>query len=284
MQLELTLYLSANQGLIISATQLMGIAGDNGLCFFSGLLVLMIPTGFLLFVWFLLFRHVRPSSRVAKVKWNEKDGEWVQNVVVAESEDTGDEETDLSTAGLERQRSEAVGLKGEAARKRKRPTRRGKGKMKVRARSSASDAGFADHEPDADGVRRSDCDAAGVRRSFFGRLFARAKSRALQSTSTDFHILVEPLLDGWHHRRLAWVGPAILLGIEYGLGLAMGFGAVASCESEQVPIPSKSLKLPICPCLPNADLTAALEHFHPRCVYALHNPLSAVRRHDIPNV
>jgi hypothetical protein len=82
-----------------------------------------------------------------------------------------------------------------------------------------------------------------VRRPPFGRmlhsmrgLVLSATSRAVESVTSDFHARFEPLFEGWHNKRLAWIGPAILLGIEYGLGLAMGFGAMASCESEQVRI------------------------------------------------
>jgi hypothetical protein len=227
MQLELSLYLTANQGLIISATQLMGIARDNGVCFFSGLVVLVVPTGFLLIVWFLLFRYVRPSSQAAKVRWNEEEGEWAitpQGLLVLES-DRADEPTE-EPADVESPDKDAI---GQQSRKRKRPTRKGKGKMKMRMRTSV--AGAEDLEL-ADGAH--DFGADGVRRSLVGRMLASITWKVRQTTKTEFHVLVEPLLEGWHNRRLAWVGPALLLGIEYGIGLAMGFGVLASCESEQV--------------------------------------------------
>jgi hypothetical protein len=232
MQLELSLYLTANQGLIISATQLMGIAGDNGVCFFSGLAVLMVPTGFLLIVWFLLFRYVRPSSRAAKVRWNEMEGEWALKPVLApilesdpdgESEDVEGPDKDVQQGPEDAQKQQSRG--------RKRPTRRpkgkGKGRIKVRVRSSG-----AREDEAADDAH--DFDTNGVRRSLAARMLASMKWKVRQSTKTEFHVLVEPLLEGWHNKRLAWVGPALLLGIEYGIGLAMGFGALAGCESEQV--------------------------------------------------
>ena len=228
MQLELSLYLTANQGLIISATQLMGIARDNGVCFFSGLMVLMVPTVFLLIVWFLLFRYVRPSSRAAKVRWNEMEGEWALKPVLApilesdpdgESEDVEGPDKDVQQGPEDAQKQQSRG--------RKRPTRKGKGRIKVRVRSSG-----AREDEAADGAH--DFDANGVRRSLAARMLASMMSKVRQSSKTEFHVLVEPLLEGWHNKRLAWVGPALLLGIEYGVGLAMGFGALAGCESEQV--------------------------------------------------
>jgi hypothetical protein len=221
MQLELRLYLIANQGLIISATQLMGIAGDNGVCFFSGLVVLMVPTVFLLIVWFLLFRYVRPSSRAAKVQWNEMEGEWVLQPVLApilESDPDGESEDVEGPDKDVRQGPEDANER--QSRGHKRPTKRAKRK------------GEAREDEAADGAH--DFDANGVRRSLAARMLASMKSKVRQSSKTEFRVLVEPLLEGWHNKRLAWVGPALILGIEYGMGLAMGFGALAGCESEQV--------------------------------------------------
>jgi hypothetical protein len=88
-----------------------------------------------------------------------------------------------------------------------------------------------EHDSDADVVRRSLSERTlGSTRG----LVRSATSRVLESTTSDFSVRFEPLLIGWHSKRFAWIGPALLLGIEYGLGLAMGFGVVASCESEQV--------------------------------------------------
>jgi hypothetical protein len=212
----------------------MGIAGDNGVCFFSGLVVLMVPTGVLLIVWFLLFQYVRPSSRAAKVRWNEMEGEWALAPVSArilveldpdgepsgESEDVGSPDKD------EIGQQSLKDAQEQQSRGRKRPTRKGKGRIKMRARRSGA------CEDEADGAH--DFDANGVRRSLAARMLASMKWNIKRSTKTEFHVLVEPLLEGWHSRRLAWVGPALLLGIEYGIGLAMGFGALASCEAEQV--------------------------------------------------
>jgi len=229
MQLELTLYLTANQGLIISATQLMGIAGDNGVCFFSGLVVLMVPTGFLLIVWFLLFQYVRPSSRAAKVRWNEEDGEWslAENHPENEPTDPAVSEGGEDLAQMHTRKNA------------KRPRRKGKGKLKLplsphtRVPSDPKDArlDINEHDSDADVVRQS---LSGRMLGSTLGLVRSATSRVLESTTSDFSVRFEPLLVGWHNKRFAWIGPALLLGIEYGLGLAMGFGAVASCESEQV--------------------------------------------------
>jgi hypothetical protein len=231
MQLELSLYLTANQGLIISATQLMGIAGDNGVCFFSGLVVLMVPTGFLLIVWFLLFQYVRPSSRAAKVRWNEMEGEWALAPVSVESDPDGEPSGESEDVGSPDKdvigQQSPKGAQGQQSSGRKRSTRRGKGRIKVRARRSG-----ACEDEEADGAH--DFDANGVKRSRAARMLASMRWIVRQSSQTEFHVLVEPLLEGWHNKRLAWVGPALLLGVEYGIGLAMGFGALASCESEQV--------------------------------------------------
>jgi hypothetical protein len=224
MQIELILYLTANQGLIISATQLMGIAGDNGVCFFAGLVVLMVPTLFLLFVWYLLFWYVRPSSRAAKLRWNDEDGEWVLAKKRPENEE-GNEKEDSAEVPTEVART--------------RPKRRSRHKSKLPA-GAASDSG--DPKEAGQDAAKHDSNVDGMRRSMSGRLVQSthglvrsATSRALESVKSDFHVLYEPLFEGWHCKRLAWVGPALLLAVEYGLGLAMGFGAVASCEAEQVP-------------------------------------------------
>jgi hypothetical protein len=227
MQIELILYLTANQGLIISATQLMGIAGDNGVCFFAGLVVLMVPTLFLVFVSYLLFWYVRPSSRAAKVRWNDEEGEWVLakkrpgNEQGNEKEDSAEEPNEVARA-----------------RTRLKPRSRHKSEGWAEA---ASDSG--DHKEAGQDDAKHDSNVDGMRRSMSGRLVhsthrlvRSVTSRALETVKSDFHVLYEPLFEGWHGKRLAWVGPALLLAVEYGLGLAMGFGALASCEAEQVPL------------------------------------------------
>ena len=160
------------------------------------------------------------------------EGEWALKPVLApilesdpdgESEDVEGPDKDVQQGPEDAQKQQSRG--------RKRPTRRpkgkGKGRIKVRMRSSG-----AREDEAADGAH--DFDANGVRRSLAARMLASMKWKVRQSTKTEFHVLVEPLLEGWHNKRLAWVGPALLLGIEYGIGLAMGFGALAGCESEQV--------------------------------------------------
>jgi hypothetical protein len=235
MSCELFMYLNLNQGLLISSTQLMGIAGDNGLCFFAGLVVLMVPTVFLLSVWYLLFWYVRPSSRAAKVRWNDEEGEWSLNENHPKTEPT-----DPAVSEDGEDLAQIHTCKGA-----KRPHRKGKGELelpearhaRVPSPSDPEDArvDIDEHDSDADVVQ------VVVRRSLSERMLGSmrglvrsATSRALESIASDFSVRFEPLLVGWHNKRFAWIGPALLLGIEYGLGLAMGFGAVVSCESEQV--------------------------------------------------
>jgi hypothetical protein len=271
LQLELSLYLTANQGLLISAAQLMGMAGDNGVCFFSGLVVLMAPTGFLLFVCFLLFRYVRPSSEAAKVRWNAEEGEWV----LAKGSEKG--EDSVSGHRSIRPRNKA---RGKIARK-----------VRDLVRGPVATTTVA---PDFDAVLPGDSEDAmpgdehglivvdGRRPLAILRAVHQAAARSLASVKPDFHIRVDPLLRGWHSKRLAWIGPALLLGVEYGLGLAMGFGAMASCASEQVKCeslsysvsPAPTLTLPAYP----RRLIAGGKHRNVHLFGALSASVSAIRR------
>ena len=241
MSCELFMYLNLNQGLLISSTQLMGIAGDNGVCFFAGLVVLMVPTAFLLFVWYLLFWYVRPSSQAAKVRWSEEDGGWSLAENHSETEPT-DPTVSQGSEDLAqiRTRKDAEPPQGKDNRK----GRRRSSYLNKRLSSLivAPHTGVLSDPADARlDIDEHDSDADVVRRSLSERtlgstrgLVRSATSRVLESTTSDFSVRFEPLLIGWHSKRFAWIGPALLLGIEYGLGLAMGFGVVASCESEQV--------------------------------------------------
>ena len=156
---------------------------------------------------------------------------------------------------------------GELA-KQRRPKQRArqKGGIKLRLGVSrhAGDSGDPDDagEDDTDHWHGSSVD--GMRRTLSGRmpvvesmqgLVRSATSNTLESVKSDFHVLYEPLfrVEGWHSKRLAcqWIGPPLLLGIEYGVGLAMGFGVMASCEAEQVPASVSSFRAaPTCHCVP----------------------------------
>ena len=75
-RIELVLFLVGNQGLLISSTQLIGLGLESNeqTCVAAGVVVLMIPTAFLLFVCVLLWVFVRPSSKSQKVVWSADDG------------------------------------------------------------------------------------------------------------------------------------------------------------------------------------------------------------------
>ena len=75
-QTELVLFVVGNQWLLISSTQLigLGIESNEQTCVAAGVVVLMIPTAFLLFVLALLWLFVRPSSKFRRVRWTEDDG------------------------------------------------------------------------------------------------------------------------------------------------------------------------------------------------------------------
>ena len=75
-RIELVLFLVGNQGLLISSTQLIGLGLESNeqTCVAAGVVVLMIPTAFLLFVCVLLWIFVRPSSKSQKVVWSADDG------------------------------------------------------------------------------------------------------------------------------------------------------------------------------------------------------------------
>jgi hypothetical protein len=72
---EMMLLLTAFQGLLVSSFRM--IAMDEPVCKYAGAVVLMIPTLTMLFVTYMLVRHVRPSSSKRLVKWDEDAGEWV---------------------------------------------------------------------------------------------------------------------------------------------------------------------------------------------------------------
>jgi hypothetical protein len=232
MQIELVLYLTGNQGLIISSAQLMGIAGNSGVCFFAGLVVLMVPTVFLLSVWYMLFVYVRPSSRAAKIGWNEEERQWA---LATNRPESGKE--DSASNGAEKVTTPKVS--GGPRRSSRSFVTGRRGSSFGGRRSSFADAVLIDAAslvaaPTESG--HADIMSSGRMVHAMPRLFnlGNVTSRVIEAVKSDFHDLSDPFLEGWHSKRLAWIGPALQLSIEYGLGLAMGFGIMASCEVEQV--------------------------------------------------
>jgi hypothetical protein len=235
LKLELCLFLVGNQGLLISSTQLMGVGGDDGVCVAAGLVILMIPTIFLLFVLALLWRFVRPSSGRKTVDWDDANG-WVLSTskyeaslsdvaavsksaeddpeFAGEDEETHDADPEEVEYGNEPASPGAdVAQQDQQQKRPRRARRKGKGKIKIRL-----------------GAARSSTPAAGRSLVVTNSMFHRIS----ESIEVDFASRFEPLLEGWHNKRLAWIGPGLCLITEYCLALAMGFGALATCRAEQV--------------------------------------------------
>ena len=226
LKLELCLFLVGNQGLLISSTQLMGVGGDDGVCVFAGLVVLMIPTIFLLFVVALLWQFVRPSSARRRVDWDDASG-WVRSTNKPESSASATATSYKCEEPAEYEESydadpEETEVGNEPA---------GPGAdvecPGADVESPGADVAQQDQQQNRKirlGASRSSTPASG--RDSVGT--NSVLHRILESTEVDFADRFEPLLEGWHNKRLAWIGPGLCLITEYCLALAMGFGALAA--------------------------------------------------------
>ncbi len=201
-QTELVLFIVGNQGLLISSTQLigLGIESDEQTCVAAGVVVLMIPTAFLLFVLALLWLFVRPSSKFRKVSWTEDDG-W--------SMPDADQEKDSSAAA--------------SSDRPKRPRRKVKKGVKLRVPGASNNAVAADGDEADEGDEEAPQSAV-----------AALCQRLVESLQNNFVDKFEPLLEGYHNRRFSWIGAWLMLLTEYCLALAIGFGLTSSCTAEQV--------------------------------------------------
>ena len=220
LKLELCLFLVGNQGLLISSTQLMGVGGDDQVCVSAGLVVLMIPTLFLLFVVALLWRFVRPSSARRTVDWDNANG-WVRSTNKPESSASATATSDKCEEPAEYEESRDAD-----------PEETEDGNEPAGPGADVECPGADVESPGRLGASRSTTPASG--RSPVGT--KSVLHRILESIEVDFADRFEPLLEGWHNKRLAWIGPGLCLITEYCLALAMGFGALASCRAEQVRI------------------------------------------------
>jgi hypothetical protein len=72
---ETALLLTAFPGLSVSSFRM--IAMDQPVCKYAGAIVLLIPTLTMLFVAYMLVRHVRPSSSERLVRWDKDAGGWL---------------------------------------------------------------------------------------------------------------------------------------------------------------------------------------------------------------
>jgi hypothetical protein len=267
-QTELVLFVVGNQGLLISSTQLigLGIESNEQTCVAAGVVVLMIPTAFLLFVLALLWLFVRPSSKFRRVRWTEDDG-WSVS-------DANNEEDGSAAASGNRP---------------KRPRRSGKKRgMKLRLPGASSGAAVADGEEDEEGEEAPQS------------ALARACERLVESLQNNFVEKFEPLLEGFHNRRFSWVGAWLMLLTEYCLALAIGLGVTSSCTAEQVPNLGAVPIVPntIAPCLgPGHRVLACCTNAVTRSytfagfgdrqfgrLLAVPRPMPTVRRHDIHDV